>query len=101
MDGPEGVSGEAPSVKGGGGNVVLSDHVAETGGHQIDFIVQGVCDIRLGGFLSDNWLVHGVLRQYAAGQIEVVEGLFAGHSGTLRENQLGLRLNLRDLPLGV
>src|SRR6266550_5320493 len=58
-------------------------------------------DVRRGGLLTDNWFVNCVFWQDATGQVEVVERLFAGHPGTLRQNQFGLRLNLRDLPLGV
>jgi hypothetical protein len=54
-----------------------------------------------GGFFCDNWFVCRVFRQDTAGQIEVVERLFAGHPGALRKNELWLGLNLRDLPLGI
>jgi hypothetical protein len=56
---------------------------------------------RWGRLFCDHRFVHRVFWQNAAGQIEVVERLLAGHPGTLRKNELRLRLNLSDLPLGI
>jgi hypothetical protein len=53
------------------------------------------------GFFCDDRLVHRIFRQDAAGQIEVVERLFARHPGTLGKNEFRLRLNLCDLPMGI
>jgi hypothetical protein len=57
--------------------------------------------IRLGGLFSDNRFVDRVFWQDTAGKIEVVKRLFAGHPWAPGKNQLRLRLDLRDLPLGV
>src|SRR5882724_5193801 len=58
-------------------------------------------EVRLGGLLTDNWFVRRVFRQDTAGEIEVVERLFAVHPGTLGKNEFRFRLDLRDLPLGI
>jgi hypothetical protein len=91
-------------LAGRGRDVVLCNHLVETGGQQIDSVVQRVFVERSWGFFGDEWSISLVFGQDATGEFEVVEGLLAGHAGALRQDKprLGLWCNVSgELPLGV
>ena len=73
-------------------SIVLRDHVIDSYGNRIDAIVQGVFVEWRRSLFGDDPGVRLIFGENTAGEIEVMKGLFAGHSRATGENEVCLWL---------